>query len=468
METGKLQLGRATMHTKCRNIAVLLFVFIFSFAFRLLYIDNTLIFSPIMKDAKLYINYAENLSKYGVYSHSSEEKPKSDSQITPGYPLFLYFIQSHSDSFNHFYHNVLTLQAFLGALTCLLVLLIGRIFLPFWLSVFASLLTSISPHLITLSSYILTETLFTFLLLIAMLFLVLSLDKKKIRYIFIASVLVGMASLVRPVFFLYPFFFLPVLCFVIKPPRRNQFAFAWILGLILCWAPWQVWCHSHVTEEPTEPGLASFSLITGLYPDLTHKDPKRKGYPYLDDPQFYELTGHPQKAWAVFRERISRDPLTYVRWFAWGKPVLFWSWSILKGQGDVYIYPVSTSFYHTNAFAGFTHRLMKKGHLVFLISCGIGLIVVGFGWKSDRFPEPFRNGCMVLFSLLLYFTLVHVVFTPLPRYSIPLRPALYLGALTPLAAAYLCGTHRRLRSPEMEAGRPEGALRDGPERSGRA
>lgn len=91
-------------------------------------------------------------------------------------------------------------------------------------------------------------------------------------------------------------------------------------------------------------------------------------------------------------------------------------------------YEVTRSLYHVSAAADSTQRLMHFLHPAMLaLALGAGV----FGWRrvfssaiSDVSQRPWP-----IIATLAYFTLLYTVFAPWPRYSIPLRPELYLLAV---------------------------------------
>lgn len=154
------------------NLKILLVAFIiaiFAFIFRVSYNETTIVDSPIRADAASYVVYAFNLSEHGVFSKDrNSNNPEPDAFWAPGYPLFLAaIIKTVGTDFDKFYPSVLYIQAFLGALTVGLVVILGSLFLPLWGASIAGILTTFSPHLVSMGGYVLTETLFSFFLMLS-------------------------------------------------------------------------------------------------------------------------------------------------------------------------------------------------------------------------------------------------------------------------------------------------------------
>ena len=102
------------------------------------------------------------------------------------------------------------------------------------------------------------------------------------------------------------------------------------------------------------------------------------------------------------------------------KPILLWDWDIRTGFGDIYIYRVEYSLYHTSTPAIVTYSLMAALHPLVLVGAVLGL---GFlyrrGGKSTVLP-------MLLYIALVYVSLIYILSQSEPRYSIPLRAELYI------------------------------------------
>jgi 4-amino-4-deoxy-L-arabinose transferase-like glycosyltransferase len=407
-------------------------IFALAFYLRLLYVEKTIIDRPLRADAFKYFSYAQNIVEKGIYSQTLAADPKPDGQVTPGYPLFLAAILKMSGVFEHAYKNILFIQAVMGGLTAVMVFGIGLIFLRFSLATTAAILTSISPHLVTAGSYLLTEVLFTFLMVAGLLVIAVAFRNPKTVLFLLASFIMGLAALVRPALLLFPIALIPLVVLYWKPPKGWLIALVLVLGLSMAWGPWLIWKHKNVAPNPELPGLGLSAFVFGTYPDLTYKDPRLKAFPYKEDPDYARMVQDSDFAMKTFLEKVSREPFVYLRWYLCGKPTMFWSWSTLVGYGDVYIYPIRTSLYETSFIADTTRQGMRILHPILIVMAFGGLVI---SLANLRFGEETKHSQLVglmLFSLMLYFTLAHSLLAPLPRYSIPLRPILYLCALFPL------------------------------------
>jgi 4-amino-4-deoxy-L-arabinose transferase-like glycosyltransferase len=322
-------------------------------------------------------------------------------------------------------------------MTAVLVLLTGFRLLPPTGAVIAALLTSVAPHQVAITGYLLTETLFAFLLAGAVYLLTLALQERRLVWWASFGVLVGLSALVRPAVLLYPAALMPLL--LLGVPNRRFAAKATglaLVGVLLFWMSWSAWKHVHSRAADLAYDPAAAQVALGSYPDLTHRDPKLRGYPYREDEAYRRMQGGLGHAATVIVERAQEAPGRYLEWYLVGKPRTFWSWDIVVGAGGPFIYPVSSSLYHESRLAYRSLVLMKRSHTALVV---IGLLTIGGvalrAFRGGlRSPTGVAAGAIAL--LLVYFTGVHMVMAPLPRYSIPLQGPLYLLAAYGLTEGY--------------------------------
>lgn len=130
---------------------------------------ETVVVKPVRADALDYFMYAYNMKFKHTYSKELGHLKDPTSSVTPdalrtpGYPLFLLaFVNGLPNSV--MIKRISIVQALLSILTIVITfILLRRILRPLWACA-ALLLVAFSPHLIVASSYILTETLFCFLI----------------------------------------------------------------------------------------------------------------------------------------------------------------------------------------------------------------------------------------------------------------------------------------------------------------
>ena len=382
---------------------------------------------PIRADAKDYYLYAYNLTKYGVYSRQAPgkfkgAKPDADAHRAPGYPLFLAPLVKFPPTLK-MVNSIVVIQAIISALTILAAIACFRSFLS-WPWIFcAAFLMAISPHLISFNIYLLTECLFTFFLVLLTLAMVMLAQSKDRLHAFFVGLITGVSFLVRPTMLYFIVFLVPVFFVFFKKKKGAVLALFLIIGFCAAYGPWAV---RNKLIKPEKGTLAIQTIHKGMYPNLTYNnDSKTYGTPNHFDPTWNQL----RDMKSVLKEiihRFKKEPLRYIRWYIFGKPAMFFSWDMIVGIGDVFIYPVFTSpYHHSNGVFGLTHRLMKSLHGLLTVVALMTSIFLWFPVAGKTLPE---NGLLVarfISLLMFYFILVHIAGTPLPRYSVPLRPFVY-------------------------------------------
>lgn len=184
-------------------------------------VSGTAVSNPLMADAGSYFMYAYNLKYNDVYSDSTLSLENSNQTVIPnavrppGYPLFLVpFLSDLLLNIN--LKSIYLAQALISILTILFSYLIFKNFLSRPYSLVGSLLVALSPHLIACNSYILTETLFCFFVIVFTLLVISFYNKPSLFLAFITGVIIGLASLVRSSLQFFPLFLLFFLVFNYK------------------------------------------------------------------------------------------------------------------------------------------------------------------------------------------------------------------------------------------------------------
>lgn len=418
-----------------KTILIFALVVLIGFFLRYEYTRVTIIPHPVIKDAKEYVNYGYHIFHHGTFSIAAPDStPVPDSYRSPGYPLLvaLAFLVGNDQSF---YPYLLDIQLILSTLTIVLTFLSGRRFLSFRASAVAAFLVALSPHLIAIQAYILTETLFCFWLASGVAAFVWMDRVRGGQLPATGGIAFGCAYLTNETALLVPILLAAV---AILFARHMSFSgvrramYIKILFFLFTFAvfpfAWSVRNALNVPPEaPSAKGRAVKALSHGAYPYFIHKSPAMKRFPYREDPAQPAFGASMPDFWRIFSRRVKERPLLYAGWYLFGKPYYLWQWDILQGVGDIYIYPVKRSYYGQSVLAGITKHMMQRLHSPMLIvSLGGFFLFFLFCRKSlekDCLPVS------VLFSLLGYYTLMYTIFAPWPRYSIPLRPLLYLWSV---------------------------------------
>jgi hypothetical protein len=185
---------------KTLNRKTLFSIFSFSFVLRMIFF--AFIYDHPERafdhDSRLYLRLAGSL--LDSFSFPSIFR-------TPVYPSFIAFIYS---LFGKYPQALLIFQYLLDSLTAIFVVLIfSRMFQNSRYSYLAGFIYAVNPFAIFYSNMILTETLFTLVLAVSVYYFIIFLQTQERKFIFLSSLLLGAATLCRPISIYLPLFLLP-------------------------------------------------------------------------------------------------------------------------------------------------------------------------------------------------------------------------------------------------------------------
>jgi phosphate starvation-inducible membrane PsiE len=238
---------------------------------------------------------------------------------------------------------------------------------------------------------------------------------------------------VRPSLLYFPFVAL-VFFYLHCGPKRGLVYFAGLLtGFMLLASPWYV--RNLITlNKLSDSHLKITFLHHGLYPDFTYNGNRKSfGYPYAFDPRSDEIDQNTRTVLTEIANRFQNRPLEHIYWYVFKKPVALWSWNMVQGSEDVFIYPVSKTPYKDDSLFRLTHRLAHLLHWPIVVLAITGFWVVWFAGLPYGDIQPKMMLARFIATLLIYFTFLHMIGVPFPRYSVPLRPLLYAMAMFTLS-----------------------------------
>ena len=191
-----------------RGIFLLVIIFYVAFFSYFFYFDNTHYIAgfPIRdgSDGPVYDVLARNLLDHQLFSSASSPPFEPNTFRTPGYPFFIAGILFLFKS----YIFVSFAQIILTALTAVMIYIIAKSMIPRAWAFIAALFYAFEFNTITLSINLLSETLFVFLIILAVYLLFFSRFALDHKIVFMVGILSGMAILVRPIGFFIPVLFL--------------------------------------------------------------------------------------------------------------------------------------------------------------------------------------------------------------------------------------------------------------------
>jgi len=408
-------------------------------------------------DATKYVFYAYNLRHHHTFSRVQSfglgHDPSQvipDKLTLPGYPLFLSLFLGDGVPDSAFVRRATYAQAALGVMSTLLAFLIALRVLPLGWAFLAGAFTALMPHLATVSTHLMTEPLFTSLLLASILaILYAARSEAGIRHYAAAGLLLGLSCLVRPQLQLLPPLAI-VLVLLVRRLRPHAFkvliATACFLAIL---GPWYL--RNAAIERPQgEPDLLVSTLYHGSFPNFMYRDdPQTFGYPYRYDPGQARITRDLPSTLEHIRSDFAAEPARYLRWYLLGKPGYFLSWGTVAGVGDIFIYRVIGSpWLERPLFAGIRAvSYVLHWPLMLLALAGMFLAL----WRPHLLTaDPARErATIIVAALLLYVIVLHMLGTPLPRYNIPFRPLEFALALVLARALWA-----RLHAKRVDTARP--------------
>lgn len=421
-------------------------------------IYNTKVESPIRSDASEYFLYAYNLVHYGVYSKATEAylhdmqqaaanngqmtgqnkpgAPEPDAKRTPGYALFAALIMG-KDSDMAAVDRVIFWQTLLSMLTLLFTYLISRTVLNRWWALVPMFLTAISPHLINANLYFLTESIFALSLVAFSFVLLQSIIRQNLALACLAGLLLGIAVMIRPTVQYFIVFALAIYALQPRPLAvKGKMIAVLAVSFLIIFASWST-RNIISTGQSSDSTLTKATLQHGMYPDFRYKDdPNSFGFPYRFDPTSKETVATVGTVLSEIQRRFTEEPLRHLQWYLWGKPTTLWSWSIIAGMGDSFVYEVKESpYFHSQRFR-LTHTISNYSHEVMISLSIIMALFVWLPWAGSYFNQQQLWGLRVLSAMVVYYTTLHMVAAPFPRYAIPLRPINYMLAIPALYVAY--------------------------------
>ena len=441
------------------TMAVFLCILLSGFYLRVTSVHETVVVQPLRADAGDYFRYAYNLLYKSTYSREMGDLKDLHSPVTPdgvrspGYPLFLTFFV-HGLSFQSFVEQVVLCQAILSGLTILLAYLLFRSFVPAAWALVACLLVALSPHLIIPNSFVITETLFCFLLLVIGCGMSLFASKPSAILALLTGVLIGLASLVRPILEYLPFVL--GLWFLVQYRRSGGFRYgaALLFGFFLVFFPWILRNAITLGAFSDDTLLINF-FHHGMYPGFTFEGiPESYGYPYLFDPRSPALSKDLGSVLGEILRRFQERPWEHLSWFLVGKPVAFWSWDDVQGIGDAFIYPVARSPYFSDTLFQWTHVFMFAIHWPLILLGALASLPAWLSSPDKIFPQRSLFVTRFISLVLVSYTVIHMAGAPIQRYSFPLRP--YLYGMAVFLAYFLWQRRRILRRPFKTSVPPRG------------
>jgi 4-amino-4-deoxy-L-arabinose transferase-like glycosyltransferase len=421
---------------------------VLAFGIRFYYIVHAVVFQPVYVanfhgDNAQYYHYALNLVQHSVFSQNPPENgaPIPDNFRDPGYPIFLAGLLLIFKSWSTWYTATLICQALLSALTVVLWINVGRDWMPMPWLVAAGILMAWWPHSVTMSSFILSETLFGFLCALSIWLFCIATNRNKPGWIAASGVGFSLAALTNAV--LLPFAALLAVYVWMQRNMTTRATFIFVAVTLGTLAPWSIRNATLPADHLSSTSRAWMNLVQGSWPEYHDSymawarsgDTEISGVLTEINHEIDGMNAHPVTGAMVILHRLASSPGKYMGWYL-KKPVLLWEWSIRIGQGGIYVYGTRNSPYEFSpiwrAISAVCYAFNPLLLLLTSVGCVLGL---------RRTGPPIAMTATAL--LLVFITLIYSILQAEPRYSIPYRgPEILLGLF---AAYWLSGKLTQLR-----------------------
>jgi len=432
-----------------RAFAAMVVVFVIALAMRIYYVNTAMVVNPIRGDATQYFAYAWNLVHHGVFSMAQPgaDAVVADSFRDPGYPVFLALLMTLFKDPDTWYGSLLLLQATLGAVTVVLAMASARDWLARSALVGAGIVMAVWPHSIAINAYVLSETLFSFLLMAGLAALAASSradGRAALTWGAIAGLLFAAAGLTNAVLAPAGPIIALILCWKDIPRRR-----AWLAMLACAVVPLLAW-HARgamLPEAESSSHRALMNFVQGSWPEYHDAyrqfvvgDPRGQDTLRRIDAEYQATVINPRAGLLAIGRRIGTAPGHYLAWYA-GKPWLLWGWGIRMGQNDIYQYPTLRSPFDTQPVWRALISLCATLNPLIFVLAAIGVVVAITRERSAA--------VWVTAGLLVFCTIVYAILQSEPRYATPLRPLEFLSAV--LAIAHIGGHLKARRRAKTSA-----------------
>ncbi|HEU5154164.1 MAG TPA: glycosyltransferase family 39 protein [Gemmatimonadales bacterium] len=318
------------------------------------------------------------------------------------------------------YHALRYAQAFLGATTVLLTYLLGRRVFGHTVGLLTALLTAGSYVLIQQSIHLLSEVLFTPVVMLTALALWNGFQAPSKRAFALAGVCIGLSDLIRPTLLMLPVFLVFPLAMAMGWRHALRWGSVVVIATLIVIGPWLI--HLRLRYHAWIPLATSNAILWQGSPEyyrLLHD----QGYTYMriwseviygPGWQQHDPTSVEGDRWWTARaiRSIKADPLTYLK-FATEKAGTYWVGDPNADWNNERVFS-----YRALLRAGFS-RPAANAVMIGRLMPVLALVAIFALWRERRRLLP-------IYAILLYCTLLHAATHAEVRLSEPFHPLLWM------------------------------------------
>lgn len=390
---------------------------------------------PLRGDAINYYEISQNILTKG----SSTLLGEPNVRRPPLYPFFLATI------FYIFGNKVLfaqIAQIILISSTCFLIYFLGKLLFSEKAGVCAALLLSLHPVIIASSYPILTEGLSIFLVVLVAFVLTHAVIENNVKLVCLSGVFLGITTLVRPVLIFFPFFFTFLIFKRIVLGKRVRFIVALIVPFLIILSAWTVrnyartklfipialggdlelWNGSYLPGRGYSDHPKTIERRDVLYQLFEWKSKESHEYRNSNKAEYYVYYLEMKEFRKDALKSVIEHPFEYIALFPEKVLRLYLgSYSFMFGIKEHF-----SDFFSSVHGRVINHYFLKLIMKLILIIFSTGLFILAAVGVCVNFSN---SRFFVILSLLIYWTIFFLVFSPITRYSIPVIPLLILSAV---------------------------------------
>jgi 4-amino-4-deoxy-L-arabinose transferase-like glycosyltransferase len=386
-------------------------------AFSTLYWVN----KPLTHDEREYLALARSITAGRGFAYDSAEPIGTGQHFgrAPGYPAFLALIGTGTREHDSAPARVKIAQALVGALTIWIIANIARRAAGPGAGVAAALIAAVYPPLVWISSYVLTESLYSAIALLAADTLQRAMtrstvSRRSLALTVAAGLLSGVAILIRPAMIL----FLPIAGLWLLARRRTMVAVVLVVAVAAIVGPWtarNARVHGRFILVASEGGI---TFWTGNHP-LARGEGDLAANPDLKQAELEFRRGHPGLSSEELEPIYYRDALAWIA----SNPG---RWLVLLARKALYtVVPAGPSYtLHST-------RYWAASAFSYLLLLPLAIFGIRRLWRSSDRPTA-------VLLLAASAVLVGLIFFPQERFRIPvIDPVLIVAAAAAVAARFV-------------------------------